>query len=281
VLTLLGRLSGGLAPARAFGEVTEVDYAIDDLADEFDGYTIVALADFHHRHPWNDVRWLRYAIDVANDRAPDVVALLGDYGSSLKRARSASRQWYRDGLAAMTPELVRLRAIDGVFAVLGNHDYYADSAMVREWLHGIGAQVLVNQARCIVRAGRTLRIAGLDDMGEGHPHPYAGCTRDVSIPTIVLSHNPDAVALLDPCIRVDVMLAGHTHGGQIVMPGFGAPLTMCRVCQRRTAHGWVPNQRTPLYVTRGLGEQLPFPVRFGVRPEICVMRLRAPRQQPA
>ena len=92
---------------------------------------------------------------------------------------------------------------------------------------------------------------------------------------MALSHEPDGIRHLDPRLRVDVMLAGHTHGGQIVLPGYGAPLTMSRTCGRRSANGWVTNPRAPLYVTRGLGEQLPLPVRINCPPEIVVLRLRA------
>jgi predicted MPP superfamily phosphohydrolase len=264
-----------LAPRRPVAEVTESECRIVDLADVFDGYTVVALGDFHHRQPWTDVRWLRHAVDASNDRGPDIVVLLGDYGSSFKRVRSLSRRWYRAGLAAMTPELVRLRAADGIFAVLGNHDYYAGADLVRGWLSDIGAEVLVNESRHIVRAGQMLRLAGIDDVGEGSPDPWVGCDSSESSPTIALSHNPDAIERLDRRLRVDAMLAGHTHGGQIVLPWLGAPLTMSRVCKRTAAHGWIPNRRAPLYVTRGLGEQLPLPIRLGCRAEILVLRLRA------
>jgi uncharacterized protein len=165
--------------------------------------------------------------------------------------------------------------------VLGNHDYYAGAEITRAWLRDIGADLLVNEARHMSRGGKPLRFAGLDDLSEGVLDPRAGCEVGEKSPTIVLSHNPDAIGRIDPRLRVDVMLAGHTHGGQIVLPLFGAPLTMSETCRRTTAHGWIGNQRAPLYVTRGLGEQLPLPVRVGCPPEIFVLRLRTPRQHPA
>src|SRR5687768_6647270 len=82
-------------------------------------------------------------------------------------------------------------------------------------------------------------------------------------------------------LRVDAVIAGHTHGGQIVVPGYGAVMTMARVCGRRSASGWVGNSRTALYVTRGLGEQLPLPLRFKCRREVLVLRLTSGSQQPA
>jgi len=207
--------------------------------------------------------------------------LLGDYASSFKQMPIMSRRWYARALPVIAGELRRLRPRDGVVAVLGNHDYYADAGLVREWLHEIGAHVLVNSAMRVVRSGITLRIAGLDDIKEGMPDPLVGCSLTLQPPTVVLSHEPDGIRRLDPRLRADVMLAGHTHGGQIVLPWYGAPVRMSQTCGRRSAHGWIRNPRAPLLVTRGLGEQLPLPIRVGCRPEILILRLRSPHQQPA
>ena len=273
--------SAVIAPRRALAEVTEFERVIPDLVSAFDGFTVVALSDFHHRHPLDDVAWLRHAVDVANAASPDIVALLGDYASSFKRAPDVSRRWYAKALPAMTSEFRRLRARDGVVAVVGNHDYYAGTNLVRDWLHAIGVQLLVNTCIRVVRSGCMLRIAGLDDSTQGKVDPLVGCELKNQVPTLVLSHNPDGIQQLDPRLRVDAMLAGHTHGGQIVVPWYGAPLTMSRTCGRRSAHGWVPNSRAPLLVTRGLGEQLPVPIRIGSPPEVVVLRLRSLHQQPA
>jgi uncharacterized protein len=267
--------------SRDLTRVTAVELSVDDLGADFEGYTIAVLADLHHHPSRADLGWLRHVVDETNAASPDLIALLGDYGASFKRAPVMSRQWYREALAAMTPELARLRARDGIVAVLGNHDYYAGATLVHEWLPNVGAELLVNRARRIVRSSHMLRIAGMDDVSEGTADPSVGCELTERVPTVVLSHDPDGILRLDPALRVDVMLAGHTHGGQIVVPGYGAPLTMARACGRRSASGWVANPRAPLYVSRGLGEQLPLPVRVNCPPEVVVLRLRCRRQQPA
>jgi len=267
--------SAVIAPRRALAEVTEFERVIPDLDGAFDGYTVAALSDFHHRAPLGDVGWLRHAVDAVNRATADIVVLLGDYASSFKQAPGLSRRWYAEALPAMTSELRRIRSRDGIVAVFGNHDYYAGTDLVQDWLHAIDARLLVNAAICVVRSGSVLRIAGLDDAKEGSVDPLAGCELTTQAPTLVLSHHPDGVQRLDPRLRVDAMLAGHTHGGQIVLPWYGAPLTMSETCGRRTAHGWVPNPRAPLLVTRGLGEQLPLPVRIGSPPEVIVLRLRS------
>ena len=144
---------------------------------------------------------------------------------------------------------------------------------VQRWLTDIGAAVLVNGARVMSRGNSGLRVAGLDDVFEGTPDPAIGSDTRSRTPTIVLSHNPDGLLYLHPELRVDLVVAGHTHGGQIVVPGYGAPLTMAEVCSRRSASGWISHPRAPLYVTRGLGEQLPLPFRVNCRRELVVVRL--------
>ena len=275
-----GRVIRTIRGPRRGAAANTVELMVPDLGPELDGYTLVALSDLHHA-PRQDLGWLRHAVAVTNAEAPDLIVLLGDYGESFRRMPDESRAWYRDVMREMTPDLARLRARDGVVAVLGNHDYYAGASETIEWLTSIGIDVLVNRSRCIIRSRSTLRVAGLDDVREGRVEALAGCDAAVDIPTIVLSHNPDGIRRLDRRLRVDLVLAGHTHGGQVVLPGLGALVTMARVCGRRSASGWVTNARAPLYVTRGLGEQLPLPMRVNCPPELLVVRLRSARQQPA
>jgi len=97
---------------RDLAQVTVTELIVDDLGAAFDGYTIAALADFHH-HPRLDLRWLRHVVDATNAASPDLVALLGDYGSSFKRTPAMSQRWYRAALAAMAPDFGRLRAVAG------------------------------------------------------------------------------------------------------------------------------------------------------------------------
>jgi len=276
----LGRALRAVSGPRRRAETSVAELAIRDLPRSLDGYTLVALGDLHHA-PGTDLAWLREAVETTNAAAPNAVVLLGDYGESFRRMPSQSRDWYRDAMREMTPELSRLRAADGVFAVLGNHDHYAGASAVVDWLEQVGATVLVNRCHRMTKHQAALRIAGLDDLREGTIDPLAGCDPSDDVPTIVLSHNPDGLLRLDARLRVDAVLAGHTHGGQIILPGFGAPITMAQSCGRRTASGWITNPRAPLYVTRGLGEQLPLPMRINCPSEILVLRLRAASQQPA
>ena len=260
-------------------EVTLRELWIKDLDPQFERYTIVVISDLH-LPPTRDTRWLESIVAAANATSPDLVALLGDYATSFKHMSFVSRTWYETVLTASARVASRLTARDGIVAVLGNHDYYAGANRVREWLGAIGADVLINRTRLVRRGNAVLQVAGVDDFCEGTVDPRAGSLPGDAVPTLVLSHNPDVVMQLSRDVRADVVLAGHTHGGQVVLPWYGAPLTMSRVCGRRSASGWVKNDRTALYVTRGLGAQWPFPGRVNCRPELLVLRLRV-GQQPA
>ena len=158
--------------------------------------------------------------------------------------------------------------------MLGNHDHYHDPDAVRRWLESIGARVLVNDHELLRRGDGVLRIGAVDDSREGtvDPKRALGTSPDAP-PTILLSHNPDGVLALTPDVRADVVLSGHTHGGQVVLPFIGAPITHSRVCRRRSASGWVPNAHAPLYVSRGIAGQIP--LRFNCPPELPIATLRA------
>jgi predicted MPP superfamily phosphohydrolase len=273
VIGALGVLLHAVFIAPLHPRVTEVTASIPQLAPQFDGYTIVVLADPHYGlPPWSGRAWRQRVVDAVERADADLVALLGDYGVSFKRSRLPGRLLYPPAMAAMTPMLRSLRARDGMVAVLGNHDYFHDAPAVVAWLTHSGATVLVNDHVCIERDGAVLVCAGVDDAKEGRVDPAAGCASvPAELPRVILSHNPDGVLHFAPETRADLVLAGHTHGGQVVFPGFGAPLRLARICGPHTARGWIPNPRAPLYVSAGLGTVIPF--RFNCAPEIVVVRL--------
>jgi hypothetical protein len=267
-----------VAPSRL--RTTTIDAPIANLPTEFDGYTLVVLADIHHSGPGRSRR-LERMVTRTNDANADLVVLLGDYGASMKRSRALSAALYEQAFPALGFALRSLRSRDGVVAVLGNHDHYYDGRRVAEWLRSTGAQVLINAHVVVQRAGRRLAIGGVGDALEDSVDPMGGAaSRPAGIPLVVLSHNPDGVLALSKDCGAALVLSGHTHGGQIVIPGYGAPVTFTRICGRRTASGWVPNAIAPLYVSKGIGAQ--WRVRFRCPPEVLVVRLRpADDQQPA
>jgi predicted MPP superfamily phosphohydrolase len=251
---------------------TNIDAPIADLAPELEGYTIAVLSDLHYGGTAAPARLVARAVALANDASPDLIVLLGDYALSHTRLRTISRWLYEWALPRMTTTLRALHAPDGVVAILGNHDYDYDPAKVAAWLRSSGAHVLVNECVIISRGEARLGIGGVDDWTNGHIDPDGGCSslaRDV--PRIVLSHNPDGALELAPTSRVDLVLAGHTHGGQFVLPWIGAPSRHCTVCDASSASGWVARSPVPLYVTTGVGVVLP--LRLNCPAEVLIVRL--------
>jgi predicted MPP superfamily phosphohydrolase len=254
--------------------VTTIDVPVPGLGPELDGYTVGVLSDLHQAAIPGLVH-TRRATQLVQRVAPDLVALLGDFGVSFKHAYAASRRYYHREMRTMGPLIRALSAPDGVVAVLGNHDYYYNGPAVRAWLAELGVRVLVNEALVVRRGGSQLVVAGLDDVREGRPDPRAACDGvPPGTPLVVLSHNPDGVLKLAPSVRPALVLSGHTHGGQVVIPFYGAPLRLARVTTRKAASGWIPNPYAPLFVTTGVGSQIP--LRFGSVPEVVIVRLRRP-----
>jgi predicted MPP superfamily phosphohydrolase len=257
--------------------VTELDVPIRDLGAELDGYTMAVLSDFHNR-PLSGRAYLDRLVHETGNARPDVILLLGDYGVSFKYARLANRWLYRRAARGLAYLLDHLDPVDGVVGVLGNHDHYAGADAVSTDLRRMGVQVLDNTCVQIRRGGAAVLVGGVGDAREGVVDAAGGCGEfSADFPRIILSHNPDAVFALDRQARIDLILSGHTHGGQVVLPLVGAPLTMTRLCTRHTASGWVPNNRAPLYVSRGIGCQIP--IRVGCPPELVIVRLRIAAQQ--
>jgi predicted MPP superfamily phosphohydrolase len=233
-------------------------------SSRFAGYRIAVIGDFHLA-PWRSKRALTHAIDIINAHKPDLCALVGDYGYSVEISAPISRLLYRAVIDRVTSELKRLHPRDGVFAVLGNHDVDAGADAVSAALARAGVHVLRDAHSDIRRQGGILRIYGSTDTtrdGRGAANMSQVTWRDIDA-GLVLSHHPDIVVRqrAEPIPPHVMVLAGHTHGGQISFPFVGAPVTLSRAATRHFPAGFVPNESATLYVTRGLGEQIPLRVR--------------------
>lgn len=264
-----------VAPATLL--LTRFDVPIADLPASFDGYRIAVLTDFHHG-PQQPIERARRAVAYANSQGPHLVVLLGDYGTSEGAMKGISRDLYQQMFAVLGPALRELRARDGILAVLGNHDFYAGAQHTSAWLESLGVRVLRNASIEIAGDNGALRLVGLDDLVSGRVSAdtiHALTHGDQ--PTVVLSHHPDVVRYCtQPSVRL--VLAGHTHGGQVVLPFVGALVTRSTICTRLHPAGWVPNVFAPLFVSRGIGVQVP--LRFRCAPEVVVLTLRCSPQQP-
>ena len=229
------------------------------LPRELEGFRIVQLSDLH-LGPLTSGEQLRRAIEVANNLNPDIIALTGDYISH-------ERQY-----AAPCAEIVgRLRARCGVYAVLGNHDHWTDAALITDLFRAEGIKVLVNEGMRFEKDGASFWLAGVDDTMVGLedlPLALAGARRDEM--KLLLAHNP---IILRRAARagVDLVLSGHTHGGQVTIrserSASGRP-------RRRLLKGLGRQGETQIYVTRGLGTVI-LPIRYGCPPEVSLLELRS------
>jgi uncharacterized protein len=175
----------------------------------------------------------------------------------------------RSEVLGVWPLLKRLRARDGVSCVLGNHDHWADERESLKQLEASGFSVR-HRGRPIERNGQRLLVVGAGD----HMEDRFGCNRVLKAARpedcrLVLAHNPDT-ADLPRQGRVDLMLSGHTHGGQIRIPGFKPPVLP--LANKAYDQGLKTVGDMSLFISRGIG-CVAVPVRFGSPPEIAVLRL--------
>jgi predicted MPP superfamily phosphohydrolase len=248
--------------------VARVRVPVPHLPPALAGLRVAQLSDFHFG-PHIPPGFIEGAIARAVAEEPHLIALTGDFVDRGPQHVPAAARLFRD-----------LRAPLGVYAVLGNHDFAvhtARGARRHEHLHAEvagalaaeGVTVLRNRAVGLSHAGAALTVAGVDDLWSGACDPaaaLAGACPDA--PRVVLAHNPQTVAGLG-ALRADLVLSGHTHGGQINVPGLGRLFLGKKA--RRWAAGLYKFDTGHLYVNPGVGFGWRF--RFGVRPELTVLTL--------
>jgi predicted MPP superfamily phosphohydrolase len=240
----------------------EVVIAVRGLPAAFAGFRIAFVTDLH-RGPCVPDAWLVHVAARTRELGPDVVALGGDFVS---HARSEL-----DGIERV---LSQFTAPAGVVAVLGNHDCWVGAELVQRELERAGVRVLRNRSHVLERGGAALAIAGVDDFTHGAVRPdEALAAVPPGVPRVLLSHNPDLVEYLPDELRVDVMLAGHTHNGQVHLPVVG-PFTVPSQFGSRYLHGLQRVRDTVLYVSAGVGACW-VPFRWGNPPELTLVRLEA------
>jgi predicted MPP superfamily phosphohydrolase len=231
---------------------------------------VVAVADVHAGAPYvGEVKLDRIVAEV-NAQNPDVVLLLGDYviqhvllGTPMPPDTIASH-------------LAGLRAKHGVFAVLGNHDWYDGGKRVWRALENVGIRVLENSAVPLLGSEDRVWLAGIADDSTRHPHP-AGTFKPIPDGAAVVALTHDPAVFPDIPARAALTVAGHTHGGQVSIPFWGALFIPGR-SPLRYAYGHIAENGNDLYVTSGIGTTA-LPVRFNAPPEIVVITLRAPSPQ--
>ncbi len=270
-LLTLGGLGGAGALAYAtlvepnWIEVKDVRLTLPRLPRAFHGYRLVQISDLHAGKFLPDGR-LDRVVELVNAQEPDLVAMTGDFVTRV----------YRGAPKDIVPAMRRLRARDGVVAILGNHDYWGGQGpdLMRQVITASGFIDLNNKVHTIKRDRERLHVAGIDSVREGNNRldlvlrelPKDGAA-------ILLAHEPDFADVAARTRRFDLQISGHAHGGQVVIPGIGSPALP--VLGRKYWRGHYVVEGMHLYVNRGLG-MVRLPVRFLARPEITSYSLEAP-----
>lgn len=263
-------LLGGLAGTAALfagssantwrARISRRDVFLPSLPHGWDGVRVLHLTDFH-RGPYVGEYYLGDCVRLARAIPHDMVVLTGDYVSRNASGISDYPRWFE----GWQPSL-------GSWAVLGNHDHYTDPDWITQTLTGCGVRVLRNQSVRVDHRGEGVRLIGLGDAASRH-HNVREAMRDTRPGEFLwlLSHTP-GMAWESTQLRIDFMMSGHTHGGQVCLPG-GKALFAANHLGPRYAAGLFRMKDLVFYVNRGLGVVF-LPVRFFCPPEIAILTLK-------
>ncbi|HJU55099.1 MAG TPA: metallophosphoesterase [Pyrinomonadaceae bacterium] len=245
--------------------VREETIQLPNWPANFENMKIAVLSDLHVGAPHIGRAKLSYIVAQVNEGQPDLVVLLGDF---MIQGVVGGKFVEPEVFAEILKDL---RARHGVFAVLGNHDWWYDGPRVRRALESVGIRVLDDEVARVERDGEAIWLAGLADAWTNQTDIRGTLARvtDES-PVIALTHNPDLFPRIPQ--RVVLTLAGHTHGGQVDLPFLGRPRVPSEFGQRYAA-GHVVEDNHHLFVTTGIGTSI-IPVRFRVPPEIVFLTLK-------
>jgi len=251
----------GVLVRRRVVQRLRVEVKVKNLPPAFDGYTIAHLSDLHIGQYTPKAWGLRWA-DLANEVAPDCAVVTGDMVTSGVA--------FHEDIAEVVG---RLRAKDGVFVSMGNHDYFGEGEPLIGYLRARDVSVLRNEGRVIERGGEKVYLAAIDDTWTRRADmDRALADRPADTPCVLLAHDPEVFPRAAEK-GVDLMLSGHTHGGQIAMPFFAKALSLSSIAHRFNVGLYTIGAAT-LYVHPGLGTTGP-PIRIGAAPAVTWITLRA------
>ncbi len=268
LLAVIGLLGGialyafGIEPNRLV--VRETTIKLPNWPVSLRGLRIATFSDLHAGAPFMSQDKIRRIVATTNATNPDIILLAGDFVIQDVMGGTFMEPEILAG------ELKNLRARLGVYATLGNHDWWYNAPRVMQALETAGVQVLENKAVKVGENDTSFWVAGLADLWEGKPD-IPNTLKQVTDeePVIAFTHNPDLFPHLPS--RVALLIAGHTHGGQVFLPLAGRPVVPSQYGQRY-AQGHIIENGNHLFVTSGIGTSI-LPLRFRVPPEISVLKI--------
>lgn len=245
--------------------VEAVTLEIPDWPANLNNFKIVALSDLHVGSPHITLDKVRRIVELSNEQQPDLTVLLGDYViQGVIGGKFAAPEDF-------APLLQTLQAKNGVYAVLGNHDWMLDGTRVTQALEQANVKVLTNATVKIETAQSPFWLVGVGDFFSHHQDVEKSfATVNAPAPILAITHTPDIFLKFPP--QVTLTLAGHTHGGQVNLPLLGRRVVPSNYGDKY-AVGYVEENGKRIYVTSGIGTSI-LPARFRVPPEIVVLTLR-------
>lgn len=256
-------ISYGSLIQRTEFDVREIDVPMPGLPAGLDGLRILQISDIH-LSPFLSEKELARVVDATMGLHPHLAFITGDLISSR-----------RDPLDACIRQLARVKADAGVFGCLGNHEHFAGAEdAATEKAARVGIRFLRSQSQELRFGSSILNLAGVDYQPSSNRKHYLRGEEHLVAPgafNLLLSHNPDVFPFAARQ-GYDLVLAGHTHGGQVNIEIFGESINPARF-YTPYVYGVYRQGRSVEYVTRGVGT-IGVPVRLGAPPEVAVLRLR-------
>jgi predicted MPP superfamily phosphohydrolase len=276
ILGAMGFAGGkGIVNSRKL-ELVKLHINLDNLPTVFNGFKIGQITDIH-AGPLVPRDLIKEGVDLVMSSQPDLIVLTGDFiNGATKILWTTYGRFKEKHYQYCIEELSRLNAPLGVFACLGNHDFWSGPEVadkVANGLKNIGVRVLRNESQALKRGDESLEIIGVDDYWGGS-YSLSNALKEVPERTcrILISHNPDVNEDIENLKEnIDLIISGHTHGGQIVLPLVGA-LYMPSPFGQKYLAGLVRDGNRQTYVSRGLGLFF-VPIRLNCSPDVSVLTL--------